>query len=453
MNKKVIIVTIILLLGIGLCSCGTYSISDARKEAVEVLKYTPKDMNIVGKFGEGFVVDITDYLWEGGELEIDGYVIPYSGFGSEVLYIVDGKSLSLASAYYFGYLASEDLYTIRERYLENDRDIDVDYPLIDPYPNLKRCIHKPGNWKITKEATCKDDGEKILECKKCEKVLKTVSLVNLPHDYIDGKCMMCEEKEYVYVDSYEDAPVDMTGFYGTYIVDGKNERTISVFGVKNEEYNEKDYSWYTFSWWREENKNIKKDLDLLYLMSNDTVIKVQYKTTHPNIGNIISTTDLLSAYLEGIINKNIFIEVRNKIAEENKVGNYIYEHYEDMKWYATNYKESYLDFVNYIQNKDKSNEIFLDVVKHFNKTTSPSFNFYNKYNDYYVGVACNELEYPEKETIVRVVGKKFELGSHCKLVVFNEEKIYDLKTAYYKGILSEEDIKEIYEFHQFEIND
>ena len=159
--------------------------------------------------------------------------------------------------------------------------------------------------------------------------------------------------------------------------------------------------------------------------------------------------DLDIAYKEGLINKNILIDVRNRIWEENKVGNYIYEHYEDKKSYKDLPKEIYLNYGEYICNLNKSFEVFDRTIKNIDHYSGYSISFYNKYNDYYVGNAYNRLEYSDEETKVRVAGYKFEIEPYHELVVFNEEKVYDIKTAYRKGILTKENIKEIYEFHLF----
>ncbi len=455
--KKIHILLAILLISFTLTSCNKFlSIDKARTEAFKALELTNdynRNMKIIGKFGEGFVVSLEGNV-DSMSTTIDGYSIPYSGMYT-LWYIIDGISITLKKAYDLGYIAKEDLYTISERFKENKGKIETDYPLIDPYPRLDRCIHEPGDWKKVVVETCTTGGIEELYCKKCDKLLKTVEHLNIPHKYENGKCIVCGETEYEYVDTYDTYPSDMLGFYGTYTKEedtkqGKCEITISVYGIEREKYHGNKNEGYNFYVSMETpQKRRKYDLDFVFVISNDTQMKVQY--TKEYTSGVFSgkketkLIDLDVAYKEGLINKNILIDVRNRIWKENKVGNYIYEHYEDEKSYRDYPKQIYLNYGEYIFNHNKIYEIFDYVTKNISELGSISF--YNKYDDYYVGMAYNKLEYSEKETKVRVAGYKFEIEPYRELVVFNEDKIYDLKTAYRKGILTKDNIQEIYEIY------
>ena len=119
----------------------------------------------MGKYGKGYYIDIgNNDFYRHAQFTIDGIEIPMYNFADSHFYFVDEKLYSPEAAYSLGYLVKEDLYSIRERYLEHNRKIDIDYPLIDPNPQLERCIHKTDGWKITKTATCVEAGKKILLC-------------------------------------------------------------------------------------------------------------------------------------------------------------------------------------------------------------------------------------------------------------------------------------------------
>lgn len=456
MKKRFIILIIILITLISLTSCGKImTIDKAKKEASEILKSEMKYLNIIGKFDKGYVVS-SNAMFGFSPTEIDGYTIPHSK-DLRLFYIVDGRSISLYSAYYLGYIAKEDLYVIGER-LAGDNG-KKDYPLIDPNANLDRCIHEPGEWKTTTEATCTTGGIEEIYCKKCDKLLKTIEHLNIPHKYQNGKCVNCEELEYTYIDEYEESPSNMLSFYGTYTKKGETKQgkctiTISVFGIEYEKYHGNKNEGYKYNVLMvTPQKRRKFDLDIIFSINNNTNMKVQYiKKYTSGIFKGNKETKLLDldiAYREGLINKNILIDVRNRIWEENKVGNYIYEHYEDKESYKDLPKEIYLNYGEYICNLNKSFEVFDRTIKNIDHYSGYSISFYNKYNDYYVGNAYNKLEYSDEETKVRVAGYKFEIEPYHELVVFNEEKVYDIKTAYRKGILTKENIKEIYEFHLF----
>ncbi len=426
------------------------SIEEARKEAIEILGCKPEILHIVGKFGEGYIVSIKD-LDGGYSTIVDGFLIHYSGWHT-LKYIINGKEMMLHTAYDYGYIVKEDLHKIEER-LKGDND-EIDFPLIDPYPYLKRCIHEPGDWKKISIATCTNGGVEELYCKKCDKLLETFEFFNIPHEYQNGKCKVCGEKEYEYVDTYDETPSNMLSFYGTYrkedkVNQGNYIETISVFGIEKETYGNKNEG-YIFKFYRETLK--KTDFDFIFAMSNDTEIKVQYKKEY--ISGLFKgkketeLVDLKTAYAKGLINKNILMDVRNRIWEENKVGNYIYEHYEEKELYRVFPKWSYLNYGEYLLNINKGWQIFKYVTKEFVQVGSISF--YNKYNDYYVGEAYNILEYSDEETKIEIEGYEFVLEPNTKLIVFNEETIYDLQTAYNKGILTKENIQEIYEIYLFE---
>ncbi len=252
MKKKIIVSLIVIVTLFSLTSCNKFlSIEKARTEAFKALEITNdyRNMKIIGKFGEGFVVSLEGNIDESPTI-VDGYQIAHSKMHT-IYYIIGGESITLESAYTLGYLAKEDLYTISERFKENKGKIEIDYPLIDPYPRLDRCIHEPGNWKRVVKETCTTGGIEELYCKKCDKLLKTVEHLNIPHKYENGKCIVCGETKYEYVDTYVEAPLDMLGFYGTYTKEeetkqGKCEITISVFGIEREKYHGNKNEGYKF---------------------------------------------------------------------------------------------------------------------------------------------------------------------------------------------------------------
>ena len=234
-NKKILIIIITIFMFFSLSSCKKESVESIKKEVYEKLNwastYSSLDINVVGKYGKGYYIDIgNNDFYRHAQFTIDGIEIPMYNFADSHFYFVDEKLYSPEAAYSLGYLVKEDLYSIRERYLEHNRKIDIDYPLIDPNPQLERCIHKTDGWKITKTATCVEAGKKILLCKKCDKELESVDIYREPHNYVNGKCTYCKDKEYTYTDTYKEAPENMINFYGTY-------NNVSIFSaLMMEEY-------------------------------------------------------------------------------------------------------------------------------------------------------------------------------------------------------------------------
>ena len=51
--------------------------------------------------------------------------------------------------------------------------------------------HQEGQWKVTREATCRDTGAKILPCAVCGKTLKEAEIEKLEHDW--GKWKVTKE--------------------------------------------------------------------------------------------------------------------------------------------------------------------------------------------------------------------------------------------------------------------
>ena len=57
-----------------------------------------------------------------------------------------------------------------------------------------KCVHKWDEGKVTKEATCTEAGEKTFTCEKCGET-KTEVIPAKGHDYLDGVCTVCGEKD------------------------------------------------------------------------------------------------------------------------------------------------------------------------------------------------------------------------------------------------------------------
>ena len=102
--------------------CKARLIEEARAEVIKILGYTPENMNIVGKYGKGFVIDSAfGEIDSGSYCTIENIEIPLYNSMSNISYLVDGKTYDLRDAYYLGYLVKEDLYNIREKYWNWDR--------------------------------------------------------------------------------------------------------------------------------------------------------------------------------------------------------------------------------------------------------------------------------------------------------------------------------------------
>ncbi len=460
MKKRFIVLIIVLITLFSLNSCGkTMSIDKAITLANKALNVSSEHLKIVGKFGEGFVAIFKGNIDEMATT-IDGYTIPYSSRYT-LCYIIDGKAMMLPLAYDYGYIGMEDLYVIGDRLKENSGKLETDYPLIDPNANLDRCIHKAGNWKTTTKPTCSKWGVKELRCKKCDKLLKTSDIPNTLHEYKRGKCVKCKEveMEYEYFDTYVEAPSDMISFYGTYVTyeefkNGKDKITLSIFGVDNPYYDSKKYSWREGYATYKVNGEYKRDPEVFYIISSNEILQVQYTKEYAYGGKEKELLDINKAYNEGIITKNFFMDITNKLREENRVGNYVYEHFEDKnvrKLYPEDLypKEFYLNLEENLYNQYRSNQIINDVMKYYSEYYGVTLSYYGTYKDYYVGEIKDIYEYPDEETTVKVAGYKFVLEPYRKIVVFNDDKVYDLKTAYFRGILTKENIKEIYEYHIF----
>ena len=109
----------------------------------------------------------------------------------------------------------------------------------------------------------------------------------------------------------------------------------------------------------------------------------------------------------------------------------------------------YLKLGEFLQDKLDCEKTFYDLVKMSCPIYGPSVDFYGKYNDYYVGMVVDEYNHNKVEDSVEIKGYKFEAFSYRKIYVFNDEKIYELKKAYKKGIISDENLAEIYEIYKF----
>jgi len=57
-----------------------------------------------------------------------------------------------------------------------------------------KCVHKWDQGQVTKEATCTEDGVKTFTCEKCGET-KTEVIKSKGHDYLDGVCTVCGEKD------------------------------------------------------------------------------------------------------------------------------------------------------------------------------------------------------------------------------------------------------------------
>ncbi|MBQ8293652.1 MAG: hypothetical protein IJX78_07635 [Bacilli bacterium] len=444
MNKKFLIVIFSILLLFSLASCKNVSIAAARKEVIKALGYTPDNMNIVGKYGEGIVVDITFGGIDTGSYSIDGVEIPLYNSMSNIEYLIDGNLYSLHSAYYLGYVVKEDLYSIRDRYIENNRDIDIDYPLVDPNKHVKRCIHKADDWKMVKQPTCKNDGNKILLCKKCNKELSSLNIYKEPHNYVDGKCVFCNEKEFINIDTYTMTPEKMVCFLGgyNYVDESFNEYETYVF-LENVVDDDKGY--YSII-----NKEIE---DLVFVLESSINIKAYYNIKYYHGGEVSGESYLEEAYEKGVINKNILIEIQKRLNEENVVGKYIYDNYSSKKVSKDYSRNVYLKIGEFLQDAIDSEKIYINQSVIIDNIYGPNVDFYGKYNDYYVGMVYDFIEHKDEKKVIKVEEYEFTIFSYRKIYVFNNEKKYELETAYRKGIISKDDLKEIYEIykHRYDI--
>ena len=449
-NKKILIIIITIFMFFSLSSCKKESVESIKKEVYEKLNwgstYSSLDINVVGKYGKGYYIDIgNNDFYRHAQFTIDGIEIPMYNFADSHFYFVDEKLYSPEAAYSLGYLVKEDLYSIRERYLEHNRKIDIDYPLIDPNPQLERCIHKTDGWKITKTATCVEAGKKILLCKKCDKELESVDIYREPHNYVNGKCTYCKDKEYTYTDTYKEAPENMVTFLGGFLYVNDSVKKLDLDNVyKSETYvfleNIEDIDSTNYSIMPIEIE------DIVFVLAPSIRIKV-YSYTKIN-NNMTSELYLDEAYEKGIVNKNILLKIQENLNKENIVGKYIYENY-DSKIVRTNYpRNTYLKIGEFLQNKLDSKHSYINLVKMLCPTFGSNVDFYGKYNGYYVGMVADRYNHNPVEKTIKLEGYEFEQKSYSKIYVFNDDKIYGLKTAYQKGIINKENLVEIYEIYK-----
>ncbi len=66
-----------------------------------------------------------------------------------------------------------------------------------------------GSWEITKEATCTEEGTEVRKCTVCGKTLETGTLSKKAHQFKDGVCTVCGEKDPGYTEPSkpEEAPL------------------------------------------------------------------------------------------------------------------------------------------------------------------------------------------------------------------------------------------------------
>ena len=445
-NKKILIIIITIFMFFSLSSCKKESVESIKKEVIKIIGDSSYDINVVGKYGKGIVIDLTfgdkDF---GSSCSIGEVEIPLYNSMSSIGYLINDELYDLRDAYYLGYVVMEDIYNIREKYLEKESDINIDYPLIDPNPQLERCIHKTDGWKITKTATCVEAGKKILLCKKCDKELESVDIYREPHNYVNGKCTYCKDKEYTYTDTYKEAPENMVTFLGGFLYVNDSVKKLDLDNVyKSETYvfleNIEDIDSTNYSIMPIEIE------DIVFVLAPSIRIKV-YSYTKIN-NNMTSELYLDEAYEKGIVNKNILLKIQENLNKENIVGKYIYENY-DSKIVRTNYpRNTYLKIGEFLQNKLDSKHSYINLVKMLCPTFGSNVDFYGKYNGYYVGMVADRYNHNPVEKTIKLEGYEFEQKSYSKIYVFNDDKIYGLKTAYQKGIINKENLVEIYEIYK-----
>ena len=73
------------------------------------------------------------------------------------------------------------------------------YPVVWNY-NGEVHTHSESSWYVTKEATCTEEGVKVISCTSCGAILKTDVVEKVSHNYIDGVCTMCQEKDPDYIE-------------------------------------------------------------------------------------------------------------------------------------------------------------------------------------------------------------------------------------------------------------
>jgi hypothetical protein len=421
----------------------------AKLTEFELNKY--ERINTIGKYGDSYVFACYDEdaitLIEPFQKYYLGGVIIRLHYKTSLIVQHENEIYDADDAYNLGLLLNEDALDLKEKV--ESLGIDKDYDLVDPNPKLKRCLHHFKKWKVINEPTCIKEGLQESVCKKCKKAKREVMVDKVEHKIVNGICSICsaaepkeinENKElisllpsdceYNFIVGLEDKHpfYGSSSFYFYEVVQNAEPKEIrfeniggnlffktdnvDIYAVNNGELLAFSNSLVRLS-------NLGYDVLYKKLLENSSVDKIIQENS--------SKLVLLKSYL---FNEKDIMTLNKACYEKNLI-------FDEIKnVYCQTYNRVYTNYENQQYNQT-------------NNYTPRITNFFGKFDEAYVfyntGHILDMIECRKRDEVINDLNFKYPQSGN--IIVFYKNKIYSLKEAYDKKIISNESLLEIKNLH------
>ena len=82
--------------------------------------------------------------------------------------------------------------------------VEKDFEFVSINEDIEVCLHEY-TYKTIKEASCVENGERHVVCKKCNRLREELTVDMLLHEYQNGSCVKCEDQEKTSIDENDEA--------------------------------------------------------------------------------------------------------------------------------------------------------------------------------------------------------------------------------------------------------
>ena len=179
-------------------------VKDGFKEASNNHEIPNEFLCFIGKYRDVYVLSyngeisaIPEKIWNIGYFT--------QNLENQYYALYNGELYTLNSLYDMGLLVREDFADIQNKIDDLPLyKVEKDFEFVSINEDIEVCLHEY-TYKTIKEASCVENGERHVVCKKCNRLREELTVDMLLHEYQNGSCVKCEDQEKTSIDENDEA--------------------------------------------------------------------------------------------------------------------------------------------------------------------------------------------------------------------------------------------------------
>lgn len=179
-------------------------VKEAFKEASANHEIPNELLCFIGKYRDVYVLSyngeisaIPEKIWNSGYLT--------QNLDNQYYALYNGKLYTLDSLFHIGLLVREDFTDIQNKIYDLPLyKVESDFEFVNINEDIEVCLHEY-TYKTIKEASCLEKGERQVVCKKCDFLRERMDISVKLHEYNNGLCVNCADKEKSSIGENEEA--------------------------------------------------------------------------------------------------------------------------------------------------------------------------------------------------------------------------------------------------------